>query len=99
MQKAFVLLIALLGCIASVSATNLRLLNRVSEIHEFHTRRNLARGVLKRRGGVLSNNYGFYAFLQGLSTGLQFQEGYDSTCSMSIEGAIFASEAATDIVT
>lgn len=94
MQKVFALLIALLGCLSLVEA-NLRLMNRVQEVHEYHTKRAIARGKLTKRGGILNNNYGIYALLQGLTAGLQFQEGVDSTCSTSIDSFILAGESAT----
>ena len=71
-------------------------MNRVLEVDTFNTKRAMKRGILKKRGGILNQNYGFYAFLQGLSRGLQFQKGYDSTCSLAINAAITSSEAATN---
>jgi hypothetical protein len=99
LHKSLLLLITFLGCIASVAANNLRLMNRVTDIHTYNTKRAMARGILKKRGGILSDKFGFYAALQGLSTGLQFQEGYDSTCSLAIEAAILSSESATNTLT
>lgn len=98
MLKVFAIIVALLGCF-SMAEANLRLMNRVQDIHEYHTKRAISRGKLTKRGGILNDKYGLYALLQGLAAGLQFQEGVDSTCSSSIDAAILSAESATNTLT